>query len=114
MSHAPHAAAPVSLKVLLLENVHASAHELLREAGCEVEGVTGALSEEELTARIKGVHVLGIRSKTQVTASVLAAADSLITLGCFCIGTNQVNLDAAEARGGTGFNAPFRHTRPVG
>lgn len=113
MSDAPHAAAPVGLKVLLLENVHTSAHELLREAGCEVEGVAGAISEEELVARIKGVHVLGIRSKTQVTSAVLAAADSLITLGCFCIGTNQVNLDAAAIRGVSVFNAPFSNTRSV-
>ena len=77
MSDAPHAAAPAGLKVLLLENVHASAHELLREAGCEVEGVAGALSEEELIARVQGVHVLGIRSKTQVTASVLADAPTV-------------------------------------
>jgi len=101
------------IKVLLVENVHPSAHALFTDAGCEVESLTGALSEAELVERLRGVHVLGIRSKTQVTAAALAAADSLITLGCFCIGTNQVDLAAANGAGVPVFNAPFSNTRSV-
>jgi len=101
------------LKVLLLENVHASAHDLLLDAGCKVEALTGALSEDALIERLKGVRVLGIRSKTQVTARVLAESPSLMTVGCFCIGTNQVKLDAAHDLGLPVFNAPFSNTRSV-
>lgn len=101
------------LKVLLVENVHPSAHELFTEAGCEVESLTGALPEDELIKKLQGVHVLGIRSKTQVTARALQSADALITLGCFCIGTNQVDLTTANGRGVPVFNAPFSNTRSV-
>jgi D-3-phosphoglycerate dehydrogenase len=101
------------IRVLLLENVHASAHELVREQGFQLETCPGALSEDELIERIRDVHLLGIRSKTQVTARVLSEARRLLSVGAFCIGTNQVNLQAANLRGVPVFNAPFSNTRSV-
>jgi D-3-phosphoglycerate dehydrogenase len=101
------------LKVLLLENIHESAQELLAEQGFSVERVTSALPEQELKKRVADVHYLGIRSKTQVTAAILAEAKELIGLGCFCIGTNQVDLVTAGRRGVPVFNAPFSNTRSV-
>jgi D-3-phosphoglycerate dehydrogenase / 2-oxoglutarate reductase len=101
------------LKVLLLENIHESAQELLAEQGFSVERVSTALPEPELKKRVAGVHYLGIRSKTQVTAAVLAEAKDLVGLGCFCIGTNQVDLGAAARHGVPVFNAPFSNTRSV-
>ena len=101
------------LKVLLLENIHESAQELLAEQGFSVERVSSALPEQELKKRVADVHYLGIRSKTQVTAAVLAEAKELIGLGCFCIGTNQVDLVTAGRRGVPVFNAPFSNTRSV-
>lgn len=101
-------------KVLLLENIHTSAHELFRAAGVELELVKGALGERELIEKLQtGVQVLGIRSKTKVTPAVLDAAPSLMTVGCFCIGTNQVALSHANSRGIPVFNAPFSNTRSV-
>jgi D-3-phosphoglycerate dehydrogenase len=101
------------IRVLLLENVHASAHELVREQGFQLETCPGALSEDELIERIRDVHLLGIRSKTQVTARVLAEARRLLSVGAFCIGTNQVDLKASNQRGVPVFNAPFSNTRSV-
>jgi D-3-phosphoglycerate dehydrogenase len=101
------------IKVLLLENVHESARHMFQSDGFSVELLPTALSEAELAERIVNVHVLGIRSKTQVTAKVLAEARRLLTLGCFCIGTNQVDLAAANAGGVPVFNAPFSNTRSV-
>ena len=101
------------IKVLLLENVHASAHALFNAEGFHLETVAGAISEDELTRRIEDAHVLGIRSKTRVTARVLGSARRLLTLGCFCIGTNQVDLAEANKRGVPVFNAPFSNTRSV-
>jgi D-3-phosphoglycerate dehydrogenase len=101
------------IKVLLLENIHASAHELFAAESFQVERLTTALPEDELRRRVADVHVLGIRSKTQVTAPVLAEARRLLTLGCFCIGTNQVDLNIANTRGVPVFNAPFSNTRSV-
>jgi D-3-phosphoglycerate dehydrogenase / 2-oxoglutarate reductase len=101
------------IKVLLLENVHASAHELFRGEGFKLEALPGALSSDELARRIEDVHVLGIRSKTRVTDNVLAHARRLLALGCFCIGTNQVDLAGANKRGIPVFNAPFSNTRSV-
>jgi D-3-phosphoglycerate dehydrogenase len=101
------------IKVLLLENIHESASELFGGEGFQVERLTGALSEADLKKRIADVHVLGIRSKSQVTAAALAEAKRLLTLGCFCIGTNQVDLRAANRRGVPVFNAPFSNTRSV-
>jgi D-3-phosphoglycerate dehydrogenase len=101
------------IKVLLLENPDARAAELFRQEGYQVEEVKGALDEDELIARIEGVSILGIRSKTQVTAKVLAAANRLIAIGAFCIGTNQIDLPEAMRRGVAVFNAPFSNTRSV-
>ncbi len=101
------------IKVLLLENIHATALEVFHEEGFQIEVVKGALSEAELAKRLRDVHVLGIRSKTRVTAAALADARRLLTIGAFCIGTNQIELDAANVRGIPVFNAPFSNTRSV-
>ena len=101
------------IKVLLLENPDPRAAELFRQEGYQVELVPGALDEEELLARIEGVSILGLRSKTQVTERVLAAANRLIAIGAFCIGTNQIDLPAAMKKGVAVFNAPFSNTRSV-
>jgi len=113
VSPAPTSFPKTAIKVLLLENIHASAVELLVGEGFQVERVQGALPEAELAARIKDVHLLGIRSKTQVTPRVLAEARRLLSVGAFCIGTNQIALDAARAGGVPVFNAPFSNTRSV-
>lgn len=101
------------IKILLLENVHPDAFENLSEDGFSVELVKHSIPEEELIERIKGVHVLGIRSKTQVTNKVLAAADKLLAIGAFCIGTTQIALDNAKEKGVVVFNAPYSNTRSV-
>jgi D-3-phosphoglycerate dehydrogenase len=101
------------IKVLLLENVHPSADELFGFEGFQIERVPGALKEEELMERVRDVHVLGIRSKTRVTARVLDEARRLLSVGAFCIGTNQIDLAHANARGVPVFNAPFSNTRSV-
>ncbi|MCW2597238.1 MAG: 3-phosphoglycerate dehydrogenase [Jatrophihabitans sp.] len=103
--------APV--RVLLLEQIHPDAVELLTSSGFVVESVDRALDEDELIERLGGVTLLGIRSKTHVTARVLDAAPNLMAIGAFCIGTNQIDLVAASARGVTVFNAPFSNTRSV-
>jgi D-3-phosphoglycerate dehydrogenase len=114
-ANAPHATSfpKEKIKVLLLENIHESANELFSVEGFQVERVSSALPEAELKRRVADVHVLGIRSKSQVTAPILAEARRLLTLGCFCIGTNQVDLGAANTRGVPVFNAPFSNTRSV-
>jgi D-3-phosphoglycerate dehydrogenase len=101
------------IKVLLLENVHESAVSAFKEQGFSVEIKKTALSDDELSAAIADVHVLGIRSKTQVRAKHLKHAKRLLTLGCFCIGTNQVDTDDANKAGVPVFNAPFSNTRSV-
>lgn len=101
------------IKVLLLEGVHKSALESFHAHGFDVEMKSSALKEDELVKAVAGVHVLGIRSKTLVTERVLAAGDQLLGVGCFCIGTNQVELKAANKRGVPVFNAPFSNTRSV-
>jgi D-3-phosphoglycerate dehydrogenase len=101
------------IKVLLLENIHNNAIELFSREGYQVETLTKALNEAELKEKIRDVHVLGIRSKTQISASLLKEAKRLLTVGCFCIGTNQVEVDAAKALGIPVFNAPFGNTRSV-
>lgn len=99
--------------VLLLEQIHPEARELLADAGFEVREVSRALDEAELVAALDGVQLLGIRSKTRVTSRVLDAAPDLLAVGAFCIGTNQIDLQAASERGVTVFNAPFSNTRSV-
>jgi D-3-phosphoglycerate dehydrogenase / 2-oxoglutarate reductase len=101
------------INVLLLENIHPVAVELMRAEGFNVETQSAALTEEELCKKIKNVNVLGIRSKTMVTAKVLEHANRLMTIGAFCIGTNQIDLKAATRRGVAVFNAPFSNTRSV-
>jgi D-3-phosphoglycerate dehydrogenase len=101
------------LRALLLEDVHPDAAALLRSAGYDVEQLTRALGEEELASRLAGVDLLGIRSKTCVSAGVLDRAPQLQAIGAFCIGTNQIDLRAASAAGVAVFNAPFSNTRSV-
>jgi D-3-phosphoglycerate dehydrogenase / 2-oxoglutarate reductase len=101
------------VRVLLLEQIHPEAEDILRSAGFEVESVPRALDEDELIERIGGVTLLGLRSKTHVTRRVLDAAPQLLAIGAFCIGTNQIDLRAASERGVTVFNAPFSNTRSV-
>jgi D-3-phosphoglycerate dehydrogenase len=101
------------IKILLLENVHQNAFDTLSEEGFSVELLKHSLTEDELIEKIKGVHVLGIRSKTQVTSNVLAAADKLMVVGAFCIGTTQIDLEACKKKGVVVFNAPYSNTRSV-
>jgi D-3-phosphoglycerate dehydrogenase len=102
------------VKILLLENISKSAVAEFTDADyTEIRQVTGALSESELREAIKGVHILGIRSKTQVTAQVLENADKLLAIGAFCIGTNQIALKPATQKGIAVFNAPYSNTRSV-
>ena len=101
------------IKVLLLENVHTDALEIMKEEGYQVETHSGAMTEVELSEAIKGVSVLGIRSKTMVTKEVLKNADRLLAIGAFCIGTNQIDLDEALKKGVAVFNAPYSNTRSV-
>ena len=101
------------IKILLLENVHPVAFDNLSEDGFSVELVGTSLSEDELIEKIKGVHVLGIRSKTQITPKVLEAANKLLVIGAFCIGTKQIDLDSCKKHGIVVFNAPYSNTRSV-
>ena len=102
------------IKFLLLEGVHPSALDALRAAGyTQIESIAGALPEDELKQKIADVHFVGIRSRTQLTADVFAHAPKLVAVGCFCIGTNQVDLNAARERGIAVFNAPYSNTRSV-
>ncbi|OEK01652.1 3-phosphoglycerate dehydrogenase [Roseivirga sp. 4D4] len=101
------------IKMLLLESVHPKALAKLKEDGFSVESYPAGLDEDELSEKIKGIRVLGIRSKTQVTAKVLDHADKLMAIGAFCIGTNQIDLEAALNKGVAVFNAPYSNTRSV-
>ncbi len=101
------------LRALLLENLHPLAASILAAQGIEVTTRTGALDESELVEALDGVHLLGIRSKTQVTDKVVANAPDLLAIGAYCIGTNQIDLEAAAAHGVAAFNAPFSNTRSV-
>ena len=102
------------IKILLLENISDSAVEELRAGGyADVKRINGALSEAELCEAVKGVHLLGIRSKTHITKNIIDAADRLLAIGCFCIGVNQVDLKAATESGISVFNAPHANTRSV-
>jgi len=102
------------IKILLLEGVHQSAIDTLNNQGySNIEYLTGSIPEAELIEKIKDVHFIGIRSRTQLTEKVFDAAEKLVAVGCFCIGTNQVNLQAATERGIAVFNAPYSNTRSV-
>ena len=102
------------IKVLLLEGIHPSAEQVLKEAGyTNLVQMASALQGAELKEALRDSHMVGIRSRTQLTADALEGADRLIAVGCFCIGTNQVALDAATSRGVPVFNAPYSNTRSV-
>ncbi len=102
------------IKILLLEGLHQSTLETLHANGYEnIESLKTSLSEQDLIEKIKDVHFIGIRSRTQLTEKVIAAANKLVAVGCFCIGTNQVDLSATQKRGIPVFNAPFSNTRSV-
>ncbi|MGI4959204.1 MAG: phosphoglycerate dehydrogenase [Janthinobacterium lividum] len=102
------------IRILLLEGVHDSAVELFAASGyATITRHPGALDGEALAQALEGVHVVGIRSRTRLTAEIIERADKLIAIGCFCIGTNQVALGAAAVRGIPVFNAPFSNTRSV-
>ncbi len=102
------------IKFLLLEGIHPSAIAVLQAAGyTQIESLPGALPDDALAQKIAGAHFVGIRSRTQLTAEMLAHAGKLVAIGCFCIGTNQVDLQAARERGIAVFNAPFSNTRSV-
>ncbi|AAW86601.1 D-3-phosphoglycerate dehydrogenase [Aliivibrio fischeri ES114] len=102
------------IKILLLEGLHPSCVEVFQADGyTNIEYHKGSLSEEELLEAVKDVHFIGLRSRTQLTQEVFEAANKLVAVGCFCIGTNQVDLKAAAKRGIPVFNAPFSNTRSV-
>ena len=102
------------IKFLLLEGIHPSAVKVLNAAGyTQIESINGALPDDELKTKIADAHFVGIRSRTQLTADVFAHAHKLAAVGCFCIGTNQVELVAARERGVAVFNAPYSNTRSV-
>ena len=101
-------------RFLLLEGVHKNAVEALEKAGyTNIEYIPHALDEDTLIEKIKGARFVGIRSRTQLTQKVLDAADRLTAIGCFCIGTNQVDLETAKMKGIPVFNAPYSNTRSV-
>ena len=102
------------LKVLLLEGIHPTAERIFRDAGyANIETVRTALTGKELKAKLEGVHFLGIRSRTTLARDIFEAADKLVAVGCYCIGTNQVDLTAATEHGIVVFNAPYSNTRSV-
>ncbi|KAL0467368.1 D-3-phosphoglycerate dehydrogenase [Neurospora intermedia] len=101
------------VKILLLENVNQTGQDILRAQGYQVEFLKTSLPEDQLIEKIKDVHVIGIRSKTKLTANVLREAKNLLVVGCFCIGTNQVDLDYAAQHGIAVFNSPFANSRSV-
>ena len=102
------------IKILLLENISDAAVRELEAGGyTTIERIGGALSEADLIKAVKGVHLIGIRSKTRITKNVIEAADKLVAIGAFCIGVNQVDLKAATEKGVAVFNAPYSNTRSV-
>lgn len=101
------------IKILLLENINETGRNVLIKQGYQVEFLKTSLGEDELIQRIRDVHVIGIRSKTQLTARVLQEAKNLIVIGCFCIGTNQVDVEYAAQHGIAVFNSPFSNSRSV-
>jgi D-3-phosphoglycerate dehydrogenase len=103
----------MSFKILLVENIHPAAKKRLLDEGFEVELLSHSPSEKELIELLKDYQVLGIRSKTEITAKILKESQHLMCIGCFCIGTNQVDLEAANKYGIPVFNAPYSNTRSV-
>ncbi|CEJ94550.1 Putative D-3-phosphoglycerate dehydrogenase [[Torrubiella] hemipterigena] len=101
------------IKILLLENVNETGRDILTQQGYQVESFKSSLPEDELIKKIREVHVIGIRSKTKLSKKVLQAAKNLLVVGCFCIGTNQVDLDYAATHGIAVFNSPFANSRSV-
>ena len=102
------------IRIVLLEGVHSVAVATLQAAGyTSIESLPSSLSGEQLKKKIQGVHILGIRSRTQLTAEIFEAAEQLMAVGCFCIGTSQVDLATATQRGVAVFNAPYSNTRSV-
>ncbi len=101
------------MKILLVENIHPAAKTRLEEEGFSVDLKTDSPNEKELIEMIRGYHAVGIRSKTELTSDVIASAKDRITVGCFCIGTNQVQLTSANTHGIPVFNAPYSNTRSV-
>ncbi|KAJ3578675.1 hypothetical protein NPX13_g1889 [Xylaria arbuscula] len=101
------------IKILLLENVNQSGRDILTAQGYQVEALKTSLPEDQLIEKIRDVHVIGIRSKTKLNEKVLKEAKNLLVIGCFCIGTNQVNLDYAARHGIAVFNSPFANSRSV-
>lgn len=101
------------MKALLLENIHPCANDVLREKGIEIETYKGSLNEDELIEALKGVELLGIRSRTHLTKKVLENSPELLAVGAYCIGTNQIDLHSASMKGVAVFNAPYSNTRSV-
>ncbi len=101
------------IKIFLAENIHSAAIEILKNEGFQIETSKSALTEKELLDLARDVHVLGIRSKTKISANVFKESKKLMSVGCFCIGTDQVDLEAARLKGVSVFNAPFSNTRSV-
>ena len=102
------------IKFLLLEGVHQSAVDTIKAAGySNIEYLTGSLPDDQLKEKIADAHFIGIRSRTQLTEEIFDCAKRLVAVGCFCIGTNQVDLNAARERGIAVFNAPYSNTRSV-
>src|ERR1043165_8682353 len=101
------------INVLLVESVHSRAAEQFESEGFAVKALPSAPDEKKLVELMRDTHILGIRSKTEVTAPVLAAAAKLLAVGCFCIGTNQVAAKEACVAGVPVFNSPFSNTRSV-
>ncbi|MBP9933965.1 MAG: phosphoglycerate dehydrogenase [Chitinophagaceae bacterium] len=101
------------IRILLLENIHQQAIDLFEEESYQIIRHSGAMTEEVLADAIRDVHLLGIRSKTQVTEKILSHANKLLGIGVFCIGTNQLDLNACSAKGIPVFNAPYSNTRSV-
>lgn len=101
------------LTALLLENIHPAADEILEQQSIRVKRISGSIGDQELLQELKGIQLLGIRSKTQLTAEILKSAPDLLAVGCFCIGTNQVDLLSARNSGIPVFNAPYSNTRSV-
>ncbi|KAJ1559111.1 D-3-phosphoglycerate dehydrogenase 2, partial [Cladochytrium tenue] len=113
LGNAATTAAREPVRALLLEGVSQTGVKILQEAGIEVEYHLKALSPELLKEKIRNFDIIGIRSKTKLTADILAEATKLRVVGCFCIGTNQVDLKYAASHGIAVFNSPFSNSRSV-